>query len=176
MMKRISLILLIVILAALPLASAYAEDPAIGSKEDNACNAGGSLEGKCDTAWAWVCGWYLARYQAGIIPNVISACSILVPPAPEAEAAAEEFATCYEGTIHDLVFTGPLNTLNNGYYTVGSLNGCADVFNLFRNVISAPSMVDAQIVATGLGVVAPICAAMNGIGFATAPANWYICF
>jgi hypothetical protein len=47
-----------------------------GAKEDpaeNACYAGGALEGKCDwpteaeSEWAWNCGYYYAQYQRGLI-------------------------------------------------------------------------------------------------------------
>lgn len=57
-MKVISLFLLMLLLVV-PIASA--QEPA----EDNACNPGGSMEGKCISDWHWTCGWYLARYERG---------------------------------------------------------------------------------------------------------------
>lgn len=33
----------------------------------NACYAGGSMEGKCDTEWEWEAGWYLIRFEYGLI-------------------------------------------------------------------------------------------------------------
>lgn len=178
MMKRLLLLVLIVLVAALPLANVYAEDPAIGSKEDNACNAGGSLEGKCDTPWAWVCGWYLARYQAGIIPSVISACSSLIPPVPDAAAEAEGFVTlCIEANIaaHDLVIDAPLNTLDNAYYTVGNNNDCKDMFNIGWTVIVAGSQLGAEAIVDGLtGLVSASCTDLVAIGY-IAPADWWLC-
>lgn len=81
-MKKIILLVLIIILA-LPLGMSSAQEP--GTKEDNACNEGGSMAGKCETAWHWVCGWYLARWEANggwNTPNnrLNDACLSLLPP------------------------------------------------------------------------------------------------
>lgn len=38
-----------------------------GSPTDNECYAGGVLEGKCDSPWLWNAGWYLARFNQGLI-------------------------------------------------------------------------------------------------------------
>ena len=40
---------------------AFANEPKPQTPEDNACYVGGAMEYKCDTAWEWTCGWYLAR-------------------------------------------------------------------------------------------------------------------
>lgn len=32
----------------------------------NACAEGGSMEGRCETEWDWIYGWYFIRYEAGI--------------------------------------------------------------------------------------------------------------
>lgn len=52
-------IILCVILLLIPVGAAYADDPIPGTPEDNACFPGGLMEGKCDTAWEWECGYYL---------------------------------------------------------------------------------------------------------------------
>jgi hypothetical protein len=33
----------------------------------NACFNGGAMAGKCDDAWEWNCGWFMIRYDAGMI-------------------------------------------------------------------------------------------------------------
>lgn len=33
----------------------------------NACYAEGAMAGKCDTDWEWNAGWYLIRYQYGLL-------------------------------------------------------------------------------------------------------------
>ena len=50
--------------------------PATGPASDNACYAGGSLAGTCMTDSQWVCGWYLAHYQAGALSSdqVLDSC------------------------------------------------------------------------------------------------------
>ena len=41
-------------------------DPAINPRA-NACYDGGTMEGKCDTEWEYNAGWYLIRFEYGII-------------------------------------------------------------------------------------------------------------
>ncbi|MEQ8674927.1 MAG: hypothetical protein RLP44_03840 [Aggregatilineales bacterium] len=41
-------------------------DPRINERA-NACYEGGTLEGKCSTEAEWQAGWYLIRYQNGMI-------------------------------------------------------------------------------------------------------------
>lgn len=57
-------------------------EPEIGTPQDNACHVGGSMAGKCDTDWAWTCGWYLARYEAGVFNGVPANCQILLDVKP----------------------------------------------------------------------------------------------
>lgn len=61
-MKKILWLLLIILLVVV-VTPLHAQEPTVGSKEDNACNEGGSMAGKCDTPWEWVCGYYLARWE-----------------------------------------------------------------------------------------------------------------
>lgn len=64
----------------------YAEEPAVGTPEDNACNPGGVMEGKCDTDWEWGCGYYLARWISaggwGGNYAMNTDCVSLLPPVP----------------------------------------------------------------------------------------------
>ncbi|MBZ0305232.1 MAG: hypothetical protein K8I82_04105, partial [Anaerolineae bacterium] len=53
----------------------------------------------CDTEWEWTCGWYLARFEAGVNSGVPASCQILVdlipkPPQDEAVAAGGGGPTC----------------------------------------------------------------------------------
>lgn len=62
------------------------------SSADNACFTGGVMEGKCDLLtpeareWAWMCGWYVARFYDGRLSadQVPSTCQNLIPGAPVA--------------------------------------------------------------------------------------------
>lgn len=60
-MKKVFWLILIIVVA-FPMNMISAQEP--NTKEDNACYEGGSMAGKCDTPWEWVCGWYLARWEA----------------------------------------------------------------------------------------------------------------
>jgi hypothetical protein len=46
----------------------------------NACFNGGAMAGKCDDAWEWECGWFMIRYDAGVISpsDFPTACSSLL--------------------------------------------------------------------------------------------------
>lgn len=83
-MKR-ALLLILALTLLIPVGMTHAQEP--GTKEDNACYEGGSMAGKCDTEWEWVCGYYLARWErAGgwNTPNNVlnTACISLLPPQP----------------------------------------------------------------------------------------------
>lgn len=62
--------------------------PDEGSAGDNACNPGGSMAGSCNTEWAWTCGWYIARYDAGVFTSVPRTCQILLDLRPQRPATA----------------------------------------------------------------------------------------
>lgn len=60
--------------------------PEAGSAGDNACNPGGSMAGSCNSEWAWTCGWYIARYDAGVVTSVPRTCQILLDLRPQRPA------------------------------------------------------------------------------------------
>lgn len=69
--------------------------PLVGAQDevlDNACDAGGSMEGKCTTDWHWICGWYVARYERAelTLEQVPVDCSttLIIPYLPPTESAA----------------------------------------------------------------------------------------
>jgi hypothetical protein len=55
-------------------------DPATNPRA-NACFTGGSLFGKCDADWKWVCGWGIIRVEEGILNRavLIPQCQSLMP-------------------------------------------------------------------------------------------------
>jgi hypothetical protein len=63
-------------------------DPNVNDRA-NACYEDGSMAGKCDTDWEWEGGWYLIRFQAGLISreDFPAQYAILLPPLPQEEAA-----------------------------------------------------------------------------------------
>lgn len=50
------------------------------SNEPNACFDGGSMAGKCETMQAWICGWYVYRYEQGVFgaDKVLAECLPLI--------------------------------------------------------------------------------------------------
>lgn len=75
-MKRIVLVLLLIVVLVMSFAIIKAadsvddqgnpNDPAVNDRA-NACYTGGSLEGKCDSDLLWAAGWYLIRFEHGMI-------------------------------------------------------------------------------------------------------------
>lgn len=97
MIKKLILCCLLLAMM-LPINMVGAQDPILGTKEDNACNEGGSMAGKCDTPWAWECGYYLARWEANggwNTPNnpFNDACVSLLPPVPATETVTAQIST-----------------------------------------------------------------------------------
>jgi hypothetical protein len=68
--------------------------PECGSPEDNACYAGGVMEGKCVGDWEWKAGWHLARFLAGTMTReqVPQDFQIVLPP--PAEPGSEPLRLC----------------------------------------------------------------------------------
>lgn len=121
MKYRVTLLMLIVSVCSL--FSVYAQDsgatPEPGNRADNECYAGGTMAGKCDNGfhadgsttpaeveWAWKCGWYMARFNDGVISrgDVPNECGILLPaisiPPPECIVTFKGGATtCISGNI-----------------------------------------------------------------------------
>ncbi|MFN8378209.1 MAG: hypothetical protein U0452_06010 [Anaerolineae bacterium] len=101
-MRKVSLLLLLIAIvaaASIPLAAQESNDPlactpdgsngiACGTPQDNECYPGGDMtwesgDGPCEQGieFAWVCGWYLTRVDAGLLDSAPAGC---VPPPAEA--------------------------------------------------------------------------------------------
>lgn len=100
MSSRFALFIIIALLSAGMLTALAQDDqgnpndPAINDRA-NACFEGGSLEGRCyqdfnadgiiddgEIWWAWNCGWYLIRYEHGMLELPDWCEDILHVPAP----------------------------------------------------------------------------------------------
>jgi hypothetical protein len=113
-MFRKLLFLVIILLVSSLFVSA--QDTTEIDPEANACNEGGSMEGKCnidfdengtvddyEILWAWTCGWYIARYDAGIFAEVPSYCQSLLASEPIEIVEGDDG----EGTEPLYCYTGP---------------------------------------------------------------------
>ncbi len=100
-MKRIILIVLfifglVVFTSAITATDSIVEpsksnDPLVNEKA-NACSAGGTLDGQCDSDLLWAAGWYLIRYEHGIISRAHFPQSLIpvLPPKIEQELTSEQ--------------------------------------------------------------------------------------
>jgi hypothetical protein len=112
-----------------------AQTPPLGSKEDNACNPGGAMEGKCgNDPWDWACGWYLARWQSNggwLTPNnpFNDACLSLLPPRPAPDTAVSNDVITICRT--PIGFPGLTYCLSSDQ--TGTFSGPFDALYLFTN-------------------------------------------
>ena len=183
-MKRF-LLLLLVCLFSVFVASAQTDeagnpnDPLV-NENANACFEGGTMAGKCnidfdgngtvddfEVAWAWECGWYLIRYDAGMMSaaGFPLRCQSLLP--------AE--LTCYTSDFHySILYTGNLNAPGNvyGYYNP---NCGGDIGTTSANslLIFADSFADALAICASYGTVVFL-SPLNQIGY-DSPDNVYGC-
>jgi hypothetical protein len=151
-MFRRSLFVIIALLFASLIAAAQnldddgnPNDPNVNDRA-NACYTGGSMENKCDEIWDWSCGWYLIRFEAGIIlrEDFPNQCSILLPPLPEGETIAVAgiprlSVGCYDssGGDFDFYFSGPINQANNLDVYNSTNGGCSGGSAGFPNAMMA---------------------------------------
>ena len=76
---------LVIVLAAVIVVQAEPDSPPGVPPDDedaNACYSGGSMEGKCITDWHWKCGWFLIRFEEGLLSreNFPQECETVLPP------------------------------------------------------------------------------------------------
>jgi hypothetical protein len=91
------------------------------TRADNECFAGGTMEGKCDNgfradgtvmeadiAWAWACGWYMARFNDGTLSRdeVRTDCSILLPAENTALGELPEYCGVFFGGGYTICVKG----------------------------------------------------------------------
>ncbi|MFN8371877.1 MAG: hypothetical protein U0694_03230 [Anaerolineae bacterium] len=109
-MKKLSVIVLLLLVSV---SAVWAlddrgnpNDPRVNERA-NACYEDGSLAGRCHTEWDWVAGWYLIRFQFGLIsranfpaeyvsvlpPEVVTTGGSPLPPAGPLNGPAP--AGCY---------------------------------------------------------------------------------
>jgi hypothetical protein len=113
MYKKLLLIVLILSFSALAFALDDEGNPNDPNDNDraNACYEGGSMAGKCDTDWEWEAGWYLIRFEYGLISreDFPAQYAILLP------RLAEDSNDTSSGVGCQLVPGGYVNFGNSNY-------------------------------------------------------------
>lgn len=143
-------------------------DPKVNERA-NACYAGGSMEGKCapdsdgdgivedfEYEWAWECGWYLIRAQAGFwsINNLPERCGQLT------------VGTCYASdTGASLIYTGASGQIGNTIFY--STPDCTGTGNVYSNgfILSASNPGEAAAICEGVYGVHAIIVHLSTVGW-----------
>ncbi len=149
-----------------------------GTPEDNECNPGGVLyreenQDGCPTEWYWKAGWYLARYNRGLLSRADFPTDFASVLPPESIVAPQ----CWTNGFSSILYVGPPNQLGNTQVYLKSTN-CKGT------PISSPSEAVFIVFADTVEYATQVCAAqssvyqltrLNNVGYASAPADAYAC-
>jgi hypothetical protein len=143
-MKRVLMLLVLALSVAFTGAVFAQENGTAEDPKENACYAGGDLEGKCDwptdaeDEWAWECGYYYAGFMSGKFNETPEWCSVLFATVEEGVAPvnlciAIESAPARDAFFfHEVKVTGYANQPGNStlysYFTRVTADPCDDNF------------------------------------------------
>ena len=158
--------------------------PLPGTPADNECNPGGVLyreenQDGCPTIWYWKAGWFLARFNQGIIsredfPKEFG--SVLPPLQPLPEAALL-VPVCWplQGRNSSIKYLGPPNTRANLIiYNSADCSGDSFITSDATSIVFANDLTGAEAICASFGDVILIRQLID-YGYTTAPANGYAC-
>lgn len=176
------IIVVLITLMLLPTGFTVADEPLPETPQDNACYEGGSMwrekpEDRCSTLWHWVCGWYLARYTAGIFTRhqVIDQCESVLPPLPPEEivSGAVDAGICFDNSNpiqHDILMTAAITASPNAVMTISKDGTCTGGVNMANlRIVQAPDQATADAACGALSVDNLV---LNGWN---APADYWRC-
>lgn len=154
--------------------AALANDGMTEDPRENACYAGGTLEGKCDwptdaeDEWAWNCGWYLAAYQNGraSADSLPETCAILISQAP----------SCYFTTAvvdFDFALSAPLNTFLNAVGYLSTDGSCSGGVHGVATIVEVATMGEAQAACAAISPVYTFAIWLEY--YDNTPDTWYRC-
>ena len=149
--------------------------------DDNECNPGGVLyreenQDGCPTLWYWKAGWYLARFNLGLITreNFPKEFESVLPPL---EKPVEPVAICWHNSHLSFLYIGPSNQKGNIRIYSKSVNCTGTEYPIPGGksfVVFANNQADATALCAAQGTVGGV-GQLNRIGFVNAPANVYLC-
>lgn len=182
-MRKGLLLIGLMLILAMSISSVWAATDSTaepGTPADNECNVGGVLyradnQDGCPTLWYWKAGWFLARFNRGLISRAEfpKEFESVLPPL---EKDTTSSSNCWPviNLQMSTLYIGPANTLGNllGY---ASSNDCTGPASTFPNsaVVFANNLTDATTICASLGQ-------FNSINYLkpaypTAPDNAYGC-
>ncbi|MBK9751072.1 MAG: hypothetical protein IPO91_30485 [Chloroflexi bacterium] len=185
-------ILLTLIVALLTFGVVFAAEPTTAAENDpnlnedaNACYVGGTWAGQCETAdidqngvvepweieYIYEVGWYLIRYEYGLISRAEFPRAFIWALAPQASpSVVVVLPSCFDNAIYplfDVQYTGTPNENTNMPRFLSNDGSCTDSLGPSLNyyiVVDDPK----QCPLTNAW-------AASAYGFTTMPANFYIC-
>lgn len=126
----------------------------------NACYEDGSMAGKCTSDWEWVCGWYMIRFDYGILSReeVPSFCGSLLPSLPVVETLPDK-------RVPTIGCVGPIYGF--AYVDFGSSNYLTGSFSIYDDAACistySPGFANLAYTTGGLAAAQAICDA-NAVG------------
>ncbi len=177
MRKGLLLVGLLVMLVAGMVRASEDTTPKPGTPEDNECNPGGVLyreenQDGCPTDWYWKAGWYLARYNRGLLSRADFPKEFDSVLPPETIPALQ----CWTNQITSILYVGPPNQVGN--MQLFGKSTCSGT------PFSSPTEVIFIVFADNVGYATQVCAAqsslyqltrLNDVGYANVPADAYAC-
>jgi hypothetical protein len=170
-------LVLVLLMGMSVLRAADDSTPKPGTPADNECYPGGVLyreenQDGCPTLWYWKAGWFLARFNRGLISRADfpKEFESVLPPLDQA-------ITCWNaiGGVGSIQYIGPANTLGNVLGYLGHTNCTGAAFHAPKSaIIFASSLADASAICKSLGSVTFIGQLSTG-GYPSAPSDVYGC-
>jgi hypothetical protein len=195
-MAQRAVLLMFVLVGVVIIGSAFAaadtlpNDPKVNPNA-NACFAGGTLEGRCngvdsnsdgvisddEVAFAWRGGWYLIRFQAGMISRTDFPAQYVYLLPPLTQEAAQTFPQCFEASFGmDFELLAPYNTLNNARSWDSEDGSCSGNSPWTATLVIAPTQPEAVTLCTNIGVDPIIIDPSDESSqYPTMPANVWMC-
>lgn len=180
-MRKWSLITGLLLILLIGASMVSAEDdltPKPGTPADNECYPGGVLyreenQDGCPTLWYWKAGWYLARYNRGLISrdDFPKEFESVLPP------LQKPVYPCWNDGSVSILYIGPANYKGNmiGYPDSLDCTGTPYVIPGGKEfVVFANNFSDAIMLCAAQGTIGFL-DRLNTIGYANAPANAYGC-
>ncbi len=191
MLRRLTFILavmmcVLVMSAAFAAADTLPNDPKL-NPDANACYAGGTLEGRCngvdsnldgvvsedEVKFAWVGGWYLIRFQAGMISRADFPKEYLYLLPQEGPTFPQCHDSVWDG-YRDYELLAPINTLLNARVRDSEDGSCTGGSGYSLTLVTAPDRRSAETLCINLGAMY-VDPSFRSDGYPSLPLDTWMC-